>query len=138
MWRYTFRKHSLKNLALSCIFLTVTISQCCNRCVKSVQIRSFFWSAFSHIPAFSANAGKYRPEKTPYLDTFHAVNIVQHQSVSKLRLICHLKHYLGLLRRKRFIKAPPWLNRFLHIFWDSDLVLHKQLLPGVFCKNRCS
>ena len=28
----------------------------------------FFWSVFS------PNAGKYRPEKTPCLDTFHAVN----------------------------------------------------------------
>ena len=37
-------------------------------CVKTVQIRSFFW------PVFSPNAGKYRPEKTPYLDTFHAVS----------------------------------------------------------------
>ena len=48
-------------------------------CVKSVQIRSFFWSVFSHIRAeygeieylsiFSLNAGKYGPVKTPYLDT---------------------------------------------------------------------
>ena len=54
----------------------------CNsyHCLKSVQIRSFFWSVFSrifpHTPylsVFSPNAGKYGPEKTPYLDTFHAV-----------------------------------------------------------------
>ena len=25
------------------------------------------------LSVFSPNAGKYRPEKTPYLDTFHAV-----------------------------------------------------------------
>ena len=30
------------------------------------QIRSFFWSVFS------PNTGKYGPEKTSYLDTFHA------------------------------------------------------------------
>ena len=36
-------------------------------CVKSVQVRSFFW------PVFSPNAGKCGPEKTPYLDSFHAV-----------------------------------------------------------------
>ena len=35
--------------------------------VKSVQIRSFFWSVFSRIRT------EYEPEKTPYLDTFHAV-----------------------------------------------------------------
>ena len=40
------------------------------RCVKSIQIRSFFWSVFT---LFSPNAGKYVPEKTPHLDKFHAV-----------------------------------------------------------------
>ena len=38
-------------------------------CVKSVQIRSFFSSIFS------PNMGKYGPEKTPCLDTFHAVTL---------------------------------------------------------------
>ena len=32
-------------------------------CVKSAQIRSFFWS----------ECGKIQTRKTPYLDTFHAV-----------------------------------------------------------------
>ena len=46
--------------------------------MKSIQIRSFFWSVFSRIPTEygeipSANAGKYKPEKTPYLDTFDVV-----------------------------------------------------------------
>ena len=50
-----------------------------HHCMKSVQIPSFFWSVFSRIRTeygdllFSPNAGKYGPEKTPYLDTFHAV-----------------------------------------------------------------
>ena len=39
-------------------------------CVKSVQIRSFSGPYF---PVFSPNTGKYRLEKTPYLDTFHAL-----------------------------------------------------------------
>ena len=42
-----------------------------HHCVKSGQIWSYFWSAFS---CFSPNTGKYRPEITPYLDTFHAVH----------------------------------------------------------------
>ena len=41
-------------------------------CVKSVQIRSNFWSAFSCIQS-AYNTEKYGPEITPYLDTFHAV-----------------------------------------------------------------
>ena len=36
-------------------------------CVKSVQIRSYFWSVFS------PNTGNYEAEITAYLDTFHAV-----------------------------------------------------------------
>ena len=36
-------------------------------CVKSIQIWSFFWSVFS------PNTGKYRPEKTLYLNIFRAV-----------------------------------------------------------------
>ena len=36
-------------------------------CVKSVQIRNFFWSVFSRIRT------EYGPGKTPYLDTFHVV-----------------------------------------------------------------
>ena len=40
------------------------------RCVRSVQIRSFFWSVFSRIQSI---CGKYGSEKTPYLNTFHVV-----------------------------------------------------------------
>ena len=43
------------------------------------KYRDFFWSLFSRIwteygdSVFSPNTGKYGQEKTPYLDTFHAV-----------------------------------------------------------------
>ena len=40
-----------------------------NHCLKSAQIRSFFWSVFSRIRT------EYGPAKTPYFDTFHAVKI---------------------------------------------------------------
>ena len=29
----------------------------------------------NYVSVFSSNAGKYGPEKTPYLDTFHAVPV---------------------------------------------------------------
>ena len=46
-------------------------------CVKSVQIRSFFWSIFFRIQAeYGSNAGKYGPEETSYLDNFHAVALM--------------------------------------------------------------
>ena len=41
--------------------------------MKSVQIASFSGPYF---PVSSPNTGKYGPEKTPYLDTFHAVHIL--------------------------------------------------------------
>ena len=37
--------------------------QCCFHCVKSVQIRSYFWSVSSRVRT------EYGPEITPYLDT---------------------------------------------------------------------
>ena len=50
--------------------MILNTGECYYRCVKCVQMRSFFWSVFS------PNAGKYGPEKTPHLDTFYAVYIV--------------------------------------------------------------
>ena len=36
----------------------------------------------SYFPVFGLNTGKYRPEITPYLDTFHAVNVKTNRMVS--------------------------------------------------------
>ena len=44
-----------------------------HHCMKSVQIQSFSGPYF---PAFVLNAGKYGPEKTPYLETFQAVHVI--------------------------------------------------------------
>ena len=43
---------------------------------------------FPHFSVFSPNAGKYRPEKTPYLDTFHAVNLFL-----EVQKIAHMYHF---------------------------------------------
>ena len=34
----------------------------------------WIWRDTKYLSVFSPNAGKYGPEKTPYLDTFHAVD----------------------------------------------------------------
>ena len=52
--------------------------------VKSVQIRSVFWSVFS------PNAGKYGPGKTPYLDTFHAAIVLKYSYFSRSYLLLTL------------------------------------------------
>ena len=66
-------------------------------CVKSVQIRIYFWSAFSCIwteygeidlSVFSPNTGNYGPEITPYLDTFPTVRVfIRHCLLIFLRQI---------------------------------------------------
>ena len=43
------------------------------------------------------------------LFAINITNIIQPQNVLKIRLICHLKRFLGLQRKTRFINPPPWL-----------------------------
>ena len=77
-------------------------------CVKSVQIRTYFWSVFSCIRAeygdlqisvFSPNTGKNGPEISPYLDTFQAVrNILQRPNRSYCNgavLVHSIYNFLG-------------------------------------------
>ena len=79
------KKKNITAISISLDFFLAKISEYIhtNHCVKSVKIRSFFRSVFSCIRTeygdllFSPNTGKYRPEKTPYLDTFHAVNFTE-------------------------------------------------------------
>ena len=70
--------HMILILVITKFLITIKLLYlyiCSYHCVKSVQIRSYFWSVFSYIPisVFNPNTGKYGPEITPYLDTFHAV-----------------------------------------------------------------
>ena len=45
-----------------------------DHCVKSAQNEVISGPYF---PVFSPNTGKYGPEITPYLDTFHAVDLTK-------------------------------------------------------------
>ena len=75
-------------------------------CMKSVQIWSFFWSVFS------ASTGKYGPEKTLFLDTFHAVKFKQ--NVTQIILYYHVT--------KQFLPCLNWLItcfRFQNMFWKN-------------------
>ena len=51
------------------------------RCVKSVQIGSVFWSVFSCI---QTEYRKIRSRKTPYLEDFHAVEAIKQQVVFEM------------------------------------------------------
>ena len=55
------------------------VTSLCEKCPNT----EFFCFAFSRIQTEygdlrSPNTGKYRPEKTPYLDTFHAMNVIRY------------------------------------------------------------
>ena len=79
-----------------------------NHCVKSVQIRSYFWPVFScihyHIETSQLicsanqwtgfymimNTGKYGLEIIPYLDTFHAVIALRFSSEQVYLKMSHI------------------------------------------------
>ena len=65
---FTTIRHIL-DFSLYLLFKSIVICTSL-RCVKSVQIRSFFCSVFSRI--WIEYGKKYGPEKTPYLNFFHA------------------------------------------------------------------
>ena len=71
---------------------------------KCPNTELFLVRIFPHSDVFSPNAGKYRPEKTPYLDTFHAVI----GKVSMLKEVDVLwKHCFG--NRKEYFLFEPML-----------------------------
>ena len=77
-------------------------------CVKSVEIPSFFWSVFSCIQTkYGDSLGKYGPEKTPYLDTFHTVCKTEASNTNNHSLIKHL--------RRRFLR-DSWRFFFTRSF----------------------
>ena len=50
---------------------------------KQVSVNNTKWKVFQYgvssglyFPVFSSNTGKYGPEKTAYLDTFHEVQVI--------------------------------------------------------------
>ena len=70
LWKPTVLLEIFNEWSLSLFLSAERLSLFEQDCVKSFQIRSVFWFVFS------PNAGKYGPEKTLYLDTFHAVQFL--------------------------------------------------------------
>ena len=81
--------------------------------MKSVQIWSFYGPYFSmiglntEIYGFSPNIGKYRPEKTPYLDIFHAASSLKKNKKlsNSLRPGSKLFHSIMVDEKKSFLKS---------------------------------
>ena len=66
------------------------------------------------ISVFSPNTGKYGPEKTPYLDTFHAVYVLE------------------ILNSARF-----WISEFVHFRIPSKFRAHYKILKSVCVGRPC-
>ena len=49
---------------------------------------------YSYFPVFGLNTGKHGPEKSPYLDTFHAVFFVRNWALYTLSLSQYLSLFL--------------------------------------------
>ena len=82
-------------------------------------VRIFLYSDW----IFSPNIGKYGPEKTPYLDTFHAVKTLQHihrnppfQNIFFFRPKCLAKYYIEYWILKTYVQ---WYH-YLH---DIDIII---------------
>ena len=96
--------------------------------LKSVQIRSFFWSVFSHIRTEYVNLrilseyGKKRTRKTPYLHTFHAVTITFSHS---LQFKCSYFYFSHILRDKKY--TSPNTQRLRDIYCNTWIVCHTNL-----------
>ena len=99
--------------------------------MNSVQIRSFFWSVFSRIlteylSLFSPNAGKYEPEKTSYLDTFHAVCFWMFVNKHLIYLGCLIsKKVNGVIMRNLRNIIFMWRRRYGYIFIYALVYLKK-------------
>ena len=84
-----------------------------------------------YFPVFSLNAGKYGPEITPYLDTFHAVKIIYYAthvktSTQPRTLKLRIKLTRNLFHEKILTPLLPLHNP---IFTSAPIMLfsiHKQ------------
>ena len=67
------------------------------------KVSKYWVFSGSYFPVFSPNTGKYGPEKTPYLDTFHAV-ISRSENNIFGGMLDHLLETQGRLFSKNMLK----------------------------------
>ena len=87
------------------IFMKYSDSVSVHHCVKSVQIRSFFWSKYR----------KIRIKKYPYWDTFHAVHILWKRNKFCSLFVLVVIYFLWLL--------PGSIEAFW--LWKSTIIISK-------------
>ena len=83
-----------------------------------------------YLSVFSPNTRKCGPEKTPYLDTFHAVNYISNWG--KIRNINHLMDWVTQLHHKPMLtKEPSGYETYIERKYDFSLT--SWTLTNVLC-----
>ena len=60
------------------------------------KVSKYGVSSGPYFPVLSPNIGKYGPEKTPYLDTFHAISVAK--TITKLKDQRNASHWIPRFR----------------------------------------
>ena len=89
-------------------YLSVVVAY---HCAENVPMRNFFWSVFS--PVFSPNTGKYRQEKTPYLNTLNVNTFRTHIFIYSNFYLIFLYYVFTYLTPS----FPPKLPMRVVVFW---------------------
>ena len=101
-----------------------------------------------YFPVFGLNSGKYRPEKTPYLNTFHAVTVISIHSSLEVYLYLRQSNtlilrdsrviILGALERKAStypFKIGKCLKALMKVFRQKFGVMLQFFFRYCFLKN---
>ena len=77
----------------------ITMKYCNRICYTGWKVSKYGVISGPYFPVFGLNTGKYGPEITPYLDTFHAV-LLEADSIKNINLVlyCEIKQSAKNLR----------------------------------------
>ena len=103
--------------------------------MKSVQNTQFFlvrifphsdWIRIdtSYLSLFSPHAGKYGPEKTPYLDTFHTVLFAPKFVIFQTFLNFLISSVIGCLAISEATFVPGYRHQVFFYYWKIGPVLN--------------
>ena len=92
----------------------------CYRMIESITV----WKVSKYEVFSGPNTGKYGPETTPYLDTFHQVEDIDAKWVNPLstnptKWASTLKQFVGLFADELFECLWPFCEVDAKVFWGS-------------------
>ena len=85
-----------------------------------------------YFPVFCRNAGKCGPEKTPHLDTFHAVIVTGRQPAALFKKDPDTNVFLWILRKHLFNRLPSLILLVFSKMW----ILSYEFFQNIFYVKR--